>query len=102
MIAIEESGGVYRSEDVPQASRVVEKEKQEKKKSTKQKQPEQDETGLLQEAFLSLTVEQLNGLLKAKSVRAGRKSKADVKEEEEIRKALAKKMAGNQNTNKDE
>ena len=91
-----------RSENVPQASRVVEKEKQEKKKPTKQKQPEQDETDLLQEAFLSLTVEQLNGLLKAKSVRAGRKSKADAKEEEELRKALAKKMAGNQNTNKDE
>ena len=81
---------------------MVEKETQEKKKPTKQKQPEQDETDLLQEAFLSLTVEQLNGLLKAKSVRAGRMSKADAKEEEELRKALAKKMAGNQNTNKDE
>ena len=91
-----------RSENVPQASRVVEKEKPEKKKPTKQKQPEPDETDLLQEAFLSLTVEQLNGLLKAKSVRAGRKSKADVREEEELHKALAKKMAGNQNTNKDE
>jgi len=60
---------------------------------------ESDETNLLQDAFSSLTVDQLSGLLKAKTGRAGRKSKADAREEEEIRKTLAKKMAGTQPQN---
>jgi len=64
-----------------------------RKKQTKQRLSESDETSLLQDAFSSLTVDQLSGLLKAKTGRTGRKSKADAREEEEIRKTLVKKMA---------
>jgi hypothetical protein len=70
-----------------------------RKKQTKQRLSESDETNLLQDAFSSLTVDQLSGLLKAKAGRTGRKSKADTREEEEIRKTLAKKMAGTHNQN---
>jgi len=70
-----------------------------RKKQTKQRLSESDETSLLQDAFSSLTVDQLSGLLKAKTGRTGRKSKADAREEEEIRKTLAKKMAGTHTQN---
>jgi len=70
-----------------------------KKKQTKQRLSESYETNLLQDAFSSLTVDQLSGLLKAKVGRTGRKSKADAREEGEIRKTLAKKMAGTHNQN---
>jgi hypothetical protein len=70
-----------------------------RKKQTKQRLLESDETNLLQDAFSSLTVDQLSGLMKAKAGRTGRKSKADAREEEKIRKTLAKKMAGTHNQN---